>query len=403
MPFFLGGGEDAASSSAAPLASPEDLTDISTSCGSSVQSACFEAPSTKETSDLLTPVALPAQIGVVVPATEESTSLAPDHDNIVTISPNLVDAAGENAVPAGSIAVTPVVPEEINNPRAPQQPTETAASVVPAAGAPPGVPVMMPMHPDQQPVMIIDHSSMIPYGPVPPTFPMPPVPMHLPDGTDLDLSKPPPIPPSQHMYGQPAPYPGAYALPYPYPYPHMVSVDPNYPTNYQTILIQQPQPDGTMVMIPYMTLPGVMPAQPLQPPTGAPPGGAVPTPGLNTDAAMSGSGATPPASGVVPNAPLPPMPAAGVTPLAAVEGTPNPDAHPPTQEFQRSFSQEATESLKSLLNINSDTNSPSNLQHQSAAGMHMNHQGESICFSKVSETYLGVRVFRELYSYFICT
>ena len=137
MPFFLGGGEDAASSSAAPLASPEDLTDISTSCGSSVQSACFEAPSTKETSDLLTPVALPAQIGVVVPATEESTSLAPDHDNIVTISPNLVDAAGENAVPAGSIAVTPVVPEEINNPRAPQQPTETAASVVPAAGAPP--------------------------------------------------------------------------------------------------------------------------------------------------------------------------------------------------------------------------------------------------------------------------
>ena len=296
------------------MASPEDLTDVSTSCGSSVQSACFEAPSAKE--DPLDNGAIVAQSALV----EES--LAPEAEG----------AADGEAVD---------VSEKEDSVEA-EAPASRGALMAEIGAAPGGVPVMaMPLNHLNHPELVI-LDPMVPYS-MAPSFPIPPVPMHLPDGTDLDLSKPPPIAPIAPYGAAPAPYSGTYQLPYSYTaYPHINLYDPNTNIVYQN-------PEGA-VLIPMIipAHPGMIPAQPLAPTQ--PPG---------TPATLLAGSSAPATAAPSANAPLPPMPAAGVTPLAAVEGTAPPP--PPAGEFQRTFSQEATESLKSLLNISSD-NSPSNLQ-----------------------------------------
>ena len=213
-------------------------------------------------------------------------------------------------------------------------PTPLATEVAPVpAGATP-MSVMIPaMHPDHPPVMIVD-PNMVPF-PMAPTFSVPSVPMHLPDGTDLDLSKPPPMAASQAppMYGAaPAPFGSPYPLPYPYPYPQIIYDPNNVPVS---SVIYQYQDGTPLILLP----PGMVPVQSLPPASH-----------------IGGGGGDPGAA-----TPMPPMPAAGATPLSVVEGSPTP--HPP--ELQRTYSQEATESLKSLLNINSD-NTPSNFQQPPA-------------------------------------
>lgn len=236
---------------------------------------------------------------------------------------------------------------------------------------PGGMPVVvhpMQLHSD---MVIIDPAMGIPYSMVPP-FPLSSVPMHLPDGTDLDLSKPPPIPGNPAMYA-PGPYPGTFTVPYAYPFPHIIPYDPTQ--NLTNVMFTNQ--DGTMMYAPVIMTPtappGMISVQPVPP---AQVNGAAQLVAADNNAspALPANGsAAPPATPMilsvpVINSPLPPMPAAGVTPLAAVEGTELP---PQTinPEMQRSFSEEATESLKSLLNITSD-NSPSSAQQSGAPPSH---------------------------------
>ena len=96
-----------------------------------------------------------------------------------------------------------------------EAPAARGALMAEIGAAPGGVPVMaMPLNHLNHPELVI-LDPMVPYS-MAPSFPIPPVPMHLPDGTDLDLSKPPPIAPIAPYGAAPAPYSGTYQLPYSY-------------------------------------------------------------------------------------------------------------------------------------------------------------------------------------------
>lgn len=381
------------------MASPEDLTDISTSCGSSVQSACFEGP--KE--DPL----VNGGGGCVVTQSilvEESTTMPSSSESaaVASASPNPEDA--KESTPTGAPSCQSSSDENrISNAAAhpPHPPPMPEAASLPSAGVPPiagvqpgAVPLVlhpMHMHPDMNPVMMIDaNMSGVPYS-LAPSFPMPvvpPVPVHLPDGTDLDLTKPPPIPPNPAPVFAPppgVPYP-AYSLPYGYHFPHIIPYDPTQ----NVYSVQYTSPDGTIMYGPVMVSPGLISVQPGPHQIN---GAAAAAPPASSSASIPGdtngapSAAVPPVVANAPGAtvvtatpapptivsvpvipsplPLPPMPAAGVTPLAAVEGSSQHLLQQPqivNPDMQRSFSEEATENLKSLLNISS-VNPPSSKPH----------------------------------------